>query len=195
MIHMGCGRLITSTATTPAQTNPSSRKAIETMSSQSGIGQRSPVAKMCVSSRQCAGGKGSARWNQTALRRLNRSVVQAAIGGRPQQVGNPSKGKPCRKTARQRGKSRHRSVRPHRLPADQPPRGAGGRGPVEPAHADHLRGRAPPRRGGDGAAGHLAVVVGYRRRHIDQLLPALPGAPADAPAGRAVAAAHRQPGL
>ena len=36
---------------------------------------------------------------------------------------------------------------------------------------------------------------GIAAGHIDQLLAALPGAPAHAPAGRAVAAAHRQPGL
>src|ERR1051325_6064362 len=57
------------------------------------------------------------------------------------------------------------------------------------AHAGHLRHRAPLRRGGDGAARPLALVVGTRRGTVDELLASGDGAPRDASAGGAAALA------
>ena len=63
------------------------------------------------------------------------------------------------------------------------------RGDVVAAHAGHLRGGAPARRRRNGAAGHIALVVGRRRRPVDQLFAAGAGHPANPFAGRRLAAA------
>src|ERR1051326_8586574 len=106
--------------------------------------------------------------------RANTADEQSRASTEKNQIGRPRGS---------RGGRRHRT------------RGGTRRGTRDAEHAGDLRSGASDGRGGNGPAGRLAVVVGHRRRIVDQLLAARAGDPAKPPAERALARPREQPRL